>query len=112
MKRFDSVYCSSQTLSENKMESKSNLSSSAQLNTSRQRLWGKHMELRLGSEPARRSKRHVNLLSFGKEKGTQIHANFSQTLTLKSLPLLAESLLELEKQMGLIIFAIMAKNAY
>lgn len=73
------------------------------------------MELRLGSEPARRSKRHVNLLSFEKKKPrkkTQIHAEFSQTLTLKSLPLLAESLLALEKQMGLIIFAIMAKNAY
>lgn len=69
------------------------------------------MELRLGSEPARRSKRHVNLLSFGGKK-TQIHTEFSQTLTLKSLPLLAESLLALEKQMGLIIFAIMAKTAY
>lgn len=70
------------------------------------------MELRLGSEPVRRSKRHVNLLSFEKKKKTQIHAEFSQTLTLKSLPLLAQSLLALEKQMGLIIFAIMAKNAY
>lgn len=70
------------------------------------------MELRLGGESARRSKWHVNLLSFEREKNTRIHGEHSQALTLKSLPLLAESLLALEKQMGLIIFAIMAKNAY
>lgn len=69
------------------------------------------MERRLAGEPARRSKRHVNLLSFGERKReTQAHANFVQTPTLKSPPLLAESLLELEKQMELIIFAIMAKK--
>lgn len=47
------------------------------------------------------------------EMKMQRHANFAQTPTLKSPPLLAESLLELEKQMELIIFAIMAKkNAF
>lgn len=41
-----------------------------------------------------------------------MHAVHSHALTLKSLPLLAVSLLALEKQMRLIIFAIIAKNAY
>lgn len=42
--------------------------------------------------------------------GTQRRAKLAQTPTLKSPPLLTESLLELEKQMELIIFAIMAKK--
>lgn len=73
------------------------------------------MERRLGGgKAAHRSKRHVNLLSFEGSESRKKEKNstqLSQTLTLKSLPLLAQSLLAAEKQMGLIIFVIMAKNA-